>query len=53
VPDPVPLADVAFGNDAFSVPVYVPEMLPCPPPKDALKLKLMVVPDMLPLMLML
>jgi hypothetical protein len=24
VPDPVPLADVAFGNDAFIVPKHVP-----------------------------
>ena len=30
VPEPVPLADVALGNDGFSVPVYVPHMLPDP-----------------------
>ena len=31
VPATVPVADAALGNGAFSVPVPVPEMAPCPP----------------------
>ncbi len=50
VPECVPDADVAFGNDAFSVPVPVPDILP--DPYVALTLKVIEVPDILPFVIL-